>query len=90
MTEKTYRTTTGKTLSDTDIERIASEVAEPGYAPKSVRPRGRPPLGDAPAELVPVRLDPALKKALTSRAQADQTTLSDVIRTALRRYLDAA
>ena len=90
MTESTYRTKSGRTLTDADIERLSDEVAHPDFAPKTVRPRGRPPLGDGPAELVPVRLDPALKAALTSRAEADHTTLSDVIRAALRRYLDAA
>ena len=90
MTDTTYRTKSGQTLTDTDIERISADVARPDYTPTSTRPRGRPPIGDGPAELVPVRLDPALKAALASRAKADQTTLSDVIRTALRRYLDAA
>ena len=90
MTDSTYHTKSGRTLTGADIERLSDEVAHPEYAPKAVRRRGRPAIGDGPAELVPVRLDPALKAALTSRAEADHTTLSDVIRTALRRYLDAA
>ena len=90
MTDTIHRTKSGQILTDTDIEQISGDVARPDYTPASIRRRGRPPIGDGPAELVPVRLDPALKAALASRAKADQTTLSDVIRAALRRYLDAA
>ena len=35
------------------------------------------------------RLDPALRAALDKRAAKDATTVSDVIRKALRRYVDA-
>ena len=64
---------------DTRVQRISADVACPDYTPVSSRPRGCPPIGDGPAELVPVRLDPALKAAFASRANVDQTTLSDVI-----------
>jgi hypothetical protein len=37
-----------------------------------------------------VRLDPELRAAVEARATADQTTTSDVIREALRRFLDVA
>jgi predicted transcriptional regulator len=47
-------------------------------------------LGSAPAEVVPVRLDPALKDAVEARAAAEDVTTSEVIREALRRYLDVA
>ncbi|HTN99719.1 MAG TPA: ribbon-helix-helix protein, CopG family [Microthrixaceae bacterium] len=52
------------------------------------RLRGRPMIGDAPDEVVPVRLDPALKHAVESRAAAEETTASEIIREALRRFLD--
>lgn len=93
MTEHTtnYRTKTGKVLTDSDIEALAEE-AEQGYdvEPLKARRRGRPMIGDAPAEVVPVRLDPALKDAVEARAAADETTTSEIIREALRRFLDVA
>jgi predicted transcriptional regulator len=47
-------------------------------------------LGSAPAEVVPVRLDPELKSTVVDRAEAEHLTASEVIRKALRRYLDNA
>lgn len=47
-------------------------------------------IGDAPAEVVPVRLDPALKHAVESRAAAEEMTTSEIMREALRRFLDIA
>ena len=90
MTDKHYRTKSGRTLTHAEIETLADEVARPSYEPTRAAKRGRPLLGDGPAELVPVRLDPALRAALDARAAQDETTVSDVIRTALRRHLDAA
>lgn len=93
MTEPTtrYRTTTGKVLTDSDIEALADE-AEKGYDVEELktRRRGRPMIGDAPAEVVPVRLDPSLKEAVEARAAADETTTSEIIREALRRFLEVA
>ena len=90
MTEEAYRTKTGRALTDQDIDKLADGVVQTPYDPTILRKRGRPALGDGPAELVPVRLDPALRAALDERAAKDETTVSDVIRTALRRYIDAA
>ena len=88
---KRHTTKTGRTLSDTDIEALADE-AERGYNVEELkqRRRGRPLLGSAPAEVVPVRLDPDLKQAVDARAEADHTTASEVIRAALRQFLDVA
>jgi hypothetical protein len=88
---KTYRTKTGKVLTDADIEALADE-AERGYDVEALksRRRGRPLLGSAPAEVVPVRLDPELKEAVESRAARDHTTTSEIIREAIRRFLDVA
>ena len=47
-------------------------------------------LGTAPAEVVPVRLDPNLKQAVEARAEAEHTTTSEIIREALRRFLEVA
>jgi hypothetical protein len=95
MTEgKTYTTRTGKVLTDADIEAIADEVEQGDYDVEVLmsrrRPRGRPMIGDAPSEVVPVRLDPALRQAVEARAEADHTTASDIIRQALKRFLDVA
>lgn len=89
--EKTYKTKSGKVLTDADIEAIADE-AERGYDVDALRGRrrgrGRPMIGEAPSEVVPVRLDPALRQAVEARAGADDTTASDIIRQALREFLD--
>lgn len=86
-----YRTTTDRVLTDADIEALADAAeGEIDVEALKTRPRGRPMLGSAPAEVVPVRLDPELKDAVAARAQAEHTTTSDVIREALRRFLDVA
>jgi uncharacterized protein (DUF4415 family) len=88
---RTYKTKTGRVLTDADIETIADE-AERGYDVEMLkaRRRGRPMLGSGPSEVVPVRLDPDLKQAVEARAQADQTSTSEIIRQALRSFLDVA
>ncbi len=88
---KPYTTKTGRVLSDADIEALADE-AERGYDVEDLkrRRRGRPMLGSAPAEVVPVRLDPKLKRAVETRAKNAETTVSEIIREALRRFLEVA
>ena len=88
---KPYTTKTGKVLTDSDIEAMADE-AERDYEVETLkaRRRGRPMLGTAPADVVPVRLDPDLKQAVEARAEAEHTTTSEIIREALRRFLDVA
>jgi hypothetical protein len=88
---KTYRTKTGKVLTDSDIETLAGEVeGEYDIDAVKTRRRGRPSMGSAAAEVVPVRLDPELKEAVESRAEREQTTTSEIIREALRKFLDVA
>lgn len=89
---KTYRIATGRVLTDDDLDAIASEVEHTDYDVEDLkaRRRGRPRMGSAPAEVVPVRLDPELKRAVEARAEAEHRTTSDIIREALRRYLDVA
>ena len=89
MTDKTYTTKSGKNLTDADIEQLAAEAATTDDDVEAVkrRRRGRPLIGSAPAEVVPVRLDPELRAAVEARATADHTTTSEVIREALRRFL---
>ena len=54
------------------------------------RRRGRPPMGSGPADVVAVRIDPELLAAIESRAEADHATTSEIIREAIRRFLDVA
>lgn len=89
---KPYRTRTGRELTDADIDAISDEVARTDYDVDALkgRRRGRPPMGTAAAEVVPVRIDPELRAAIEARAEADHTTTSEIIREALRRFLEVA
>lgn len=83
----TYR---GRAVGDEEIQHLADE-AEAGYEPSRLRrASGRPTMGSAAARLVPVRIDPELDETLQRRAEADHTTASDVVRTALRSWLTSA
>ena len=93
MTEPNkHRTRSGRTLTDREINAIAREVEEADYDVEALktRRRGRPPMGSGPADVVPVRIDPELRAAIEARAEADHTTTSEIIREALRRFLDVA
>ena len=89
---KKYTTASGRKLKDSDIDAISDEVAEKDYdvGALKTRRRGRPPIGAGPADVVPVRIDPELRAAIEARAKADNMTTSEVIREALRRFLDVA
>jgi hypothetical protein len=89
---KTPTTRSGRKLTDTDIDAIAEEVATKEYDVEALktRRRGRPPMGAGPADVVPVRIDPELRAAIEARAETDHMTTSEVIREALRRFLDVA
>jgi len=69
---KTYKTETGKILTDVDIEALADE-AERGFDVEMLKERGRGPpmLGDAPSAVVPVRLDPELRRDVSSAAKPE-------------------
>jgi hypothetical protein len=87
-----HRTRTGRTLTDADLDALADEVKTTDYDIDELktRRRGRPAMGSGPADVVPVRIDRELKAAIEARAEADHTTTSEVIREALRRFLDVA
>jgi len=89
---KTYRTKTGRILTDAEVAALADEVETTTYDADALktRRRGRPTMGAAPAEVVPVRLDPVLREAVEERARQEHTTTSEVIRRALRDFLDVA
>lgn len=91
MTEnKTHgRTKAGVELTDDVLDELA-EQAEAGLDVTNLRRRpGRPSMGSGPADSLPVRLDPELRRAVDERAAAEHTTASDVVREALRLYLRA-
>jgi hypothetical protein len=90
-TKKTVKTKTGHVLTNAEIEALADE-AERGYDVNQLkaRRRGRPMLGSAPSEVVPVRLDPELKRAVEARAKAEHRSASEIIREALRHFLSVA
>jgi hypothetical protein len=93
MTEpKTHRTRSGRTLTDEEIDAIATEVAETEYDVEILKTRrpGRPSMGSGPADVVPVRIDPELRAAIEARAEAEHTTTSEIIREAIRRFLEVA
>jgi hypothetical protein len=71
------------------VDELAGPIEGRGRRPARANV-GPTPIGSAPAEVVPVRLDPGLRAAVEARAAAEQTTTSDVIREALRRFLDVA
>lgn len=87
-----HTTRSGRVVSDEEIDAIADEVelAEYDIDTLKSRRRGRPSMGSAPAQVVPVRIDPELRAAIAARAEADQTSASEVIREAIRRFLDVA
>lgn len=89
---KAHRTRTGRTLTEEEIDALSTEVAETDYDVETLksRRRGRPSMGSGPADVVPVRIDPELRAAIEARAEADQTTTSEIIREAIRRFLDVA
>lgn len=91
-TPKTRKTPGGRELTEADLDAIAEEVEHGEYDVEQLktRRRGRPSMGSGPAEVVPVRLDPELRAAIDARAAVDRTTTSEIIREALRRFLDVA
>ena len=80
-------TKTGTPITEDMLDRWAKE-AEEGYDVDELvtRRRGRPAIG--PVESF--RLPPELREKVVERADADGTTVSDVIRRALAEYLGAA
>ena len=76
----------GKPVTEADIQDWADE-AERGYDVEQLRKRGRKPIGDGPARVVPVRIDADLLAALTERAERDHISRSEAIRAAIRSYV---
>jgi predicted transcriptional regulator len=89
---KAHRSRSGRVLTDEEIDAISAAVEETDYDVEALksRRRGRPTMGSGPADVVPVRIDPELREAIEARAVADHTTTSEVIREAIRRFLEVA
>lgn len=89
MPTKSYgKTKSGVEITDELIEQYVAE-AEAGYDLDKLKSRrGRPLLGRAPATTFAVRLDPELRTALDKRAETDGVTAAEVLRQALRSFLE--
>ena len=86
--QKTYRLKSGVVVTDLDIQRMADDVATRDFdLSKFTRLPGRPLMGKAVAEVVPVRIEPSIVKSIDRRAKKDGTTRSDIIRQAINSYL---
>lgn len=66
---------------------MIQEWAEKGYGIGQLRKRGRKPIGDGPAQVLPVRLDDTPLTALNERGERDHTSRSELIRAALSAYV---
>ena len=86
--QKTYRLKSGVLVTDSDIRRMADDVATRDFdLSKFTRLPGRPLIGKAVAEVVPVRIEPSIVKSIDRRAKKEGTTRSDIIRQAITNYL---
>ena len=85
------RTRSGKVITEQLIAELADK-AEAGFDADEIlrRRAGRPPMGSAAAAVESVRREPELREALREKAESEGTTSSEVIREALRRYLQAS
>ncbi|HUZ03406.1 MAG TPA: ribbon-helix-helix domain-containing protein [Thermomicrobiaceae bacterium] len=81
----------GTLIIDEMVEAMADE-AEAGYDVDEILRRrgGRPSMGSAAASVESVRLDPELKRELIVRAAEEHISVSEVIRRAVRQYLQAS
>jgi len=85
---RTYHMIGGEILTDADFERMADDVATRDFdLSKFTRLPGRPLMGKAVAEVVPVRIEPSIVKSIDRRARKEGTTRSDIIRQAIKIFL---
>ena len=76
----------GVPVTDETIQKWADE-AERGYDVDVLKKRGRRPIGDGAARVVPVRMDDSLVAAVDQRAEKDGTSRSEIIRSAVRAFV---
>ena len=79
-------TINGVPVTDEMIQEWADE-AERGYDVEVLKKRGRRPIGDGAARVVPVRMDDSLVAAVDQRAEKDGTGRSEIIRSAVRAFV---
>jgi len=84
-----YGTIDGVPITEDVIERLVKNAAD-GYPGVTARRAGRPAMGDAPAKTVAVRLEPKLHNALVEKATEEKLSTSQIMRAALRSYLNAS
>lgn len=85
----TRETIGGAPVTLEQIDEWAAE-AEAGYPSEKLRKRGRQPMGDGPAPVIPVRMESSMLDALMERALKEDLTRSEAIREAIRAWLSAA
>ena len=76
----------GVPVTDEMIQEWADE-AERGYDVDVLKKRGRRPIGDGAARVVPVRMDDSLVAAVDQHAEKDGTSRSEIIRSAVRAFV---
>ncbi|MGP1482403.1 ribbon-helix-helix domain-containing protein [Actinomyces naeslundii] len=79
-------TINGVPVTDEMIQEWADET-ERGYIVEVLKKRGRRPIGDGAARVVPVRMDESLVAAVDQRAEKDGTSRSEIIRSAVRAFV---
>ena len=78
----------GEILTDADFDRMADDFATRDFdLSRFTRLPGRPLMGNAVAQVVPVRIEPAIVESIDRRAKKEGTTRSDIIRRAINTYL---
>lgn len=84
-------TRSGRPIDEKLVEELGRR-AEEGFDVDVIVARrpGRPAMGSKAASVESVRLDPELSTALHERAEHEGRTNSELIRDALRRYLEAS
>ncbi|NQV96606.1 MAG: CopG family transcriptional regulator [Acidimicrobiaceae bacterium] len=86
--KRVYHLKGGEIVTDDDFDRMSDEVAVRDFDLAEFRRLpGRPLMGEAVAEVVPVRIEPALIETIDIRAKTEGTTRSDIIRRAIHNYL---
>ena len=86
-------TKAGVPITDELIERLADD-AEKGFGVDALvvrrGKRDRPTLGTGPSTVESVRLDAELREQLARRAEQEGVSVAELIREALRGYLEAS
>ncbi len=85
------RTRSGQPITNELLEKLTDQAEEGFDVDEIVRRRGgRRAMGSAAASVESVRLDPELSGALRDRAEREGRTNSELIRDALRSYLESS